>query len=416
MPPQRSPYDVVVVGLGLAGLVAGLVAARRGARTLVVGRGQGGLRQRHGALDVLGYHRGLVASPERELAGFVSERPEHPYALTGAALGEALELVREAGADQGLDLVGDLGRNHLVATAAGTLRPSCLVPRTMEVSWPGARVLVAGLAGYRDLWPELCATQLPVSAAGFDLHVEARAVSLEEPSPSPRHLDGLALARCFDRADFRERVAVGLRPHLDDALLVALPAALGVDDSGAVPDLEARLERKVIELPSLPPSVPGLRLEQALMGALRRAGGRTLVGPAARVVVERGGVRRIELASSGHPTPLSVGRVVLATGGLRGGGLWLERDGRVRETTAGLPAVPPQGEPGHSFLELARWLAPVGVRVDQRMRPLDEHGRVAVEGLHCCGGLLAGADRAGEKSADGVACATALVAGREATA
>jgi glycerol-3-phosphate dehydrogenase subunit B len=414
--PPRSPYDVVVVGLGLGGLVAGLVAARRGARTLVVGRGQGGLRQRPGTVDVLGYHRGLVASPERELASFVAEHPDHPYALAGAALAEALELVREAGAGEGLELVGDLAQNRLVATAAGTLRPSCLVPWTMEASWPGARVLVAGLSGFRDLWPELCAAQLPVSAAHLDLHLEARAVGVEEPSPSPRHLDGLALARCFDRADFRERVAAALRSHLGDATLVALPAALGMGDPRPVLDLQARLERKVIELPSLPPSVPGLRLERALMGALRRAGGRTLVGPAARVVVERGEVRRVELASSGHPTLVPVGRVVLATGGLRGGGLWLERDGRVQETTAGLPAVAPRGEPGHSFFELARWLAPIGVRVDQRMRPLDESGRVAVDGLHCCGGLLAGADRAGEKSADGVACATALVAAREATA
>src|SRR5205807_1382892 len=35
----RAPYDVVVVGLGLAGLVAGLAAASRGASVLVAGKG-----------------------------------------------------------------------------------------------------------------------------------------------------------------------------------------------------------------------------------------------------------------------------------------------------------------------------------------------------------------------------------------
>ena len=50
----RAPYDVVVVGLGLAGLVAGLAAASRGASVLVAGKGYGTLRFRTGTIDVLG--------------------------------------------------------------------------------------------------------------------------------------------------------------------------------------------------------------------------------------------------------------------------------------------------------------------------------------------------------------------------
>ena len=40
--PVQARYDVIVVGAGLAGLFAGALAARRGARTLVIARGQGG--------------------------------------------------------------------------------------------------------------------------------------------------------------------------------------------------------------------------------------------------------------------------------------------------------------------------------------------------------------------------------------
>jgi len=79
---NRAPYDVVVVGLGLAGLVAGLAAASGGASVLLVGKGHGTLRFRTGTVDVLGYREGRqVESPSAELPSLAGREPPHPYAL-----------------------------------------------------------------------------------------------------------------------------------------------------------------------------------------------------------------------------------------------------------------------------------------------------------------------------------------------
>src|SRR5438034_4378451 len=168
------PYDVVVVGLGLAGLVAALAAVSRGARTLVVGQGYGTLRFRPGTVDVLGYWDGRpVESPAAAAAAVATARPGHPYALAAGDLRPGMEAVGAAAAATGLALEGSLDANQLIATAAGTLRPTCLAPASMRAEWAGASLVVVGLAGYRDLQAELVSAVLPEAAARRGIELSA---------------------------------------------------------------------------------------------------------------------------------------------------------------------------------------------------------------------------------------------------
>jgi len=423
MAPERLPYDVVVVGLGLTGLVSGLAAASRGARTLLVGKGQGTLRFRSGTIDVLGHWDGrLVRSPAEQLPGVAAERPEHPYALAGADLEAGLEAVRAAAGAAGLDLGGSPAANHLLATAAGTLRPTCLAPPSMRVRWDGAQVLVAGLAGYRDFHADLAAAVLPVAAARLGIELEARPVTVDLPSLHRHHLSGLELARLFEQPDFRRELAAALGGALGGATVVALPAVVGLEGAAeAVAALTRELGVPVAELPTLPPSVPGLRLEMALTAALRRARARVQVGTFVRLTPAGGRIGAVELASPGHPQRIPTGRVVLASGGLASGGLEVRLDGSLRETVADLPVWLPEsalgGLVGRSFLEpRGHPVSLAGVRVDEAMRPLGREGAPLYENLFAAGGLLAHADRGLEKSADGIGCATGWRAGLRAAA
>jgi glycerol-3-phosphate dehydrogenase subunit B len=421
MAPERTPYDVVVVGLGLAGLVAGLAATSRGARTLLVGKGHGTIRFRSGTVDVLGYWAGRpVSSPGDDLTTLAVERRDHPYALAGRELGAALEAVQATASAAGLDLGGSLETNRLVGTAAGTLRPTCLAPPTMRAEWDGAHVLVVGLAGYRDFHADLAASVLPASAERLGMELEARPVTVDLPSLHRRHLSGLELARLFDTPGFRGELLTALGAALGEATLVAFPAVLGLDHAAdAAAELARGLGVPVAELPTLPPSVPGLRLELALTTGLRHAGARVQVGTFVRALPDRGRIGWLEIESPGHPLRVPAGRVVLASGGLASGGLEVRLDGTLRETVAGLPVWLPDTEQlvGRSFLEPGgHALGLAGVRVDEAMRPLDPGGSPLYENLFAAGGLLAGADRAVEKSADGIGCATGWRAALEAVA
>ena len=418
----RPPYDVVVVGLGLAGLVAGLTAAGEGARTLLVGKGYGTTHFRSGTLDVLGYVDGRpVGSPADALGEFLRAHADHPYAHAASVLEPAVDVVREAMREADREPAGELGANVPVATAAGTLRPSCVVPPTMAVPWANARVLAVGLEGYRDFDPGMFAAVFPDQAARWDLSVSVRAVSVGVPQLRRRHLDGLALARLFDQTVFRRQLIEEIRPHVQDATVVALPAVLGLrDPTGVASELRTALGVPVAELPTLPPSVPGMRLQQALAAALHRRGARIQAGARATVRRTDGHASSLEVAAAAHPVHIPLRTVVLATGGLASDGLRVEGAGALVEAAARLPVAGPGAgdDAGYGDAFLGREGQSIGlggVRVDGEMRPLDADGRVVCDNLFACGGLLAGAQRPVERSADGIAAATGYVAGRAAS-
>ena len=76
---------VIVIGAGLAGLVAANRLASAGVGVTLLAKGIGGLQLGQGTIDVLGYSPDRVTNPILTLSAIASARPEHPYAAIGAA-------------------------------------------------------------------------------------------------------------------------------------------------------------------------------------------------------------------------------------------------------------------------------------------------------------------------------------------
>ena len=410
--------EVIVIGAGPAGLLAAWIARQRGAKVHVLASGIGTTHISPGWIQVLN------ESPGASLVSWIAARPEHPYALAGMeALAGGLAALREVCARAGLNYVSDedltgfrnlsgLAANFRLPTALGAVIEAAAVPESFaagDLRQPGA-MLIAGPAGWRDFYPKLCADNLnrqgyPSQAATFDL---------PELHTSKFDATPVGLARLFDRADVRERVAAQLKPKLDGATRVGFTAVLGLDHSAeAWRDLSDRMGVPTFEIPTLPPSVPGMRLYTAFKASLTQAGVQILLDmTAVRGVVEGSRATGIVVPDVVRDRTYRADTFILATGGLYGGGITSDYTGTLREAVFGLPLQTPAGSQDDWFTSqfLGQAGHPIhrtGVRANTQMQPVDESGRAILENIRIAGRLLAGCDPLAEGSTEGVWLATA---------
>ena len=409
-------YDVVVVGAGLAGLTAALRLAEQGRRVLVLAKGVGATHLAPATIDVLGYAGGRVESPAAALPQFTAANPAHPYArLSGGLLRASLDWLRERLADLGYE--GGLDENLLLPTAVGVAKPTALVPETMAAGdlRAGGRFLFVGLRGLKDFYPAYLADNLARAALPAGASVSTRAIELAPPLGGERDVSSAGFARRFEQAEFRDAVVRELERRVRVGETVGFPAVLGLGHAGEVwRELESRLRRPVFEVPTLPPSVQGIRLFQALTAALRTAGGRLVLGnTVAGAEREDNRLSGVVAQTAGRPRTYRARSFVLASGGFASGGLQMDSRGRVRETAFDLPlaGVPAPGAPRFSAGYFDDHpLARGGVPVDEQLRPVDAEGAPVFENLYAAGATLAGAAPWREASGNGLSLATGYAA------
>ena len=409
-------FDVVVIGAGLAGLTAALRLAEQGRRVLVVATGVGGTHLAPATIDVLGYADGPVESPARALPEFAAAHPGHPYGrLSVELIRSSLEWFKERLGELGYQ--GRLEENFLLPTAVGVAKPTALVPQTMAAGdlRAGGRFVFVGLRGLKDFYPAYLADNLARASLPGGVSVSARAVELAPPLGVEGDVNSTGFARRFEQPEFRDLVVRELERRLVPGEIVGFPAVLGLRHAREVwQELETRLRHPVFEVPTLPPSVGGIRVFESMTGALRREGARVVVGSTVSGAEHSGRtLEGVVAQTAGRPRTYKAGSFVLASGGFASGGLQLDSHGRVRETAFDLPLVgapepdAPRFQPGY-FDEHP--IARAGLAVDDELRPVDAEGAPAFENLHAAGATLAGAAPWREASGNGLSLATGYAA------
>ncbi|MFD1598854.1 glycerol-3-phosphate dehydrogenase subunit GlpB [Halobellus rarus] len=431
--------DVLVVGGGIAGATAALAAAESDAKVRLLSHKKSTLRQASGLVDVLGaIPRGgstdgsgavsdgaapadegstdqseLVADP---LAAIERLPEDHPYRVVGAdGIRNGLEIFD--------DVVGDAyegghtDRNALVLTHGGTVKPTARYPQSVAPGLASAekKTLLVGFAGLTDFDAPAAAAHL--DAAGVPFDVDGATVTFPIQFRDDALTTRFAKALDKDQSGVRKRLADVVSEQLDDHERVGFPAMLG-DDAGEEvrADLEDRLGAAVFQIPTGPPSLLGMQLEDLLFDALDAAGVRISSGNlAVGYEANDGRIESVLVDQRGNEVPYAAEEFVLATGGLVGKGIDSDRES-VTEPVFGCHV--PHPEDRYDWSEPAAFgahaFARFGVVPDGDLRPTDGSGSEEFENLRAAGGVLGGADTAREKSAAGVSLATGAHAGRRA--
>lgn len=406
--------DLLVIGAGLAGLTAALGAASAGRSVRVIAKGLGAPLWSAGTLDLLGYlpDHTPVRSPVEEISRLPAE---HPLRQVGGV--SAARAVRELAATlsaAGLAYGGHAQDENLyLPSAVGSARPVYAAP----VAQLGGRLddpapmLIAGFTGLRDFFPHLITENLQRQGHA------ARAVLLPLSLLTDRHdANAVHLAQALEAPSRRRALAAALAELVAPGERIGLPALLGVEQHAAVwSDIQAAVGVPVFEIPLLPPSVPGMRLVHTLRSRLADLGVRVELNMEAVAFGASGGqIEWVATATSARPLRHRARAVLLATGGILGGGFTCGPSGALREVVFDLPLTTPETRD--------RWFAPSfldpaghavfrgGVRVNADWQPCDASGNAIYTNLWAAGNLLAHADAIRTRSHEGLAVATAAAA------
>ncbi|MHA2189106.1 MAG: anaerobic glycerol-3-phosphate dehydrogenase subunit GlpB [Candidatus Thorarchaeota archaeon] len=444
--------DVLVIGGGMAGLVAGTVACENGLDTLVIQKGQAATSYSSGAIDVFGYMPNGTEpflSPLEGIQGIGTFYPLHPYGILGFSEKESqnetkgiiervstsLNWLKEHLKDSIAPLIGSIEENIFPITVIGTTKPTCLLQETMDTSdlveSEDNVLLFVGLKGHPDF----------NSGSAAKVFSEQQIVQNRPPrkvgncsvelAPFGKlyNISSIEIARHLDHDGAIENFAAVLKENIEriGATHVALPPILGLRNARRnQKKLEEILSVKTFELLSFPPSVPGLRLQLALEERYKECGGRFLAGHEVTEFMRTSGlINQVVAKGPRREANIKTKAIVLATGKFIGGGIAGDING-IRETVFDLMTVTSDFYNAEELLprrytnvlaisSMSHDIFGTGLSVDPFFRPVGPDGTNASENLFCAGSVLAGYNYAAEKSGLGVCLATGYAAGGYAT-
>ncbi len=386
-------YDAVAIGGGVSGIMASLTLASKGFKTALVSRGDPVCCLSTGCIDVFSHS-------DEPLSGIRALLPDHPYSLVGEkGIVDALSFFSEIMEEAGLPYEGDPGRNRKILTPIGSTKCTCLVPRTMaHADMPSNEYLhVISFQGIKDFFPGYITSR----------HRNSTYSVYDAGVPTT-----LGIAARFDDASFLDAFINWLRGLEIPHDRVALPAVLGtIDPASVVEKISQAIGRKVFEIPTLPPSIPGLRLFRALKRVMQNRGIHLYWGKEITSVERQGRtVEAVTLATTGRAKRVQGRAFVLATGSFVSGGLFAGRDS-VRETVFDLPVFVP-GERkdwfNTDFFSGGHSIERAGVRVDRDFRPVESK----IDNLFACGSILAECEIMSLQCGHGLAVATGVAAAK----
>lgn len=413
--------DILVIGSGMAGLMAAYAAVNHNCKVRVMSEGMGCLGISGGCIDLLGYtgDNQLLQNPWQAMDNLPED---HPYKILGQdKVKEALESIKKCLKDADYPYHNATDENGtplnvMVPTCVGTLKPTYLIPEDFD--WQklqnSKKVLLIGVTGFRDFRPHLIRSQLRRYKDWAEKEMDI--VVIPEPfKEGARSLNALDLAHVAERKQGYEWLLNTLKDKGKNYDLALIPPMLGVKPNSAIrKDLPKTLGCACVELQSIPPGVGGLRLRNAFVDYLVDKGVEFFEN--AQVIkseVKDGHCLNITAHSTGRDVVHQARALVVATGGIISGGILLG-EGTATESIFNIPLNVPANVDEWTQPEIfgKHLLTSLGMKVNANMQAIAENNAPVLDNVFFAGRAIGGYDYAAEKSGYGVAIATGWQAGK----
>lgn len=424
-------YDVIVIGSGVAGYTAALKCLDAGLNTAVVSSGQSALHFSSGSIDLLS-HSPLTNQPVRhpwqEIEQLATVLPQHPYAkLSVEKIRHAMNWFQSLMAREGLPLSCLANQdNHYRITTLGTLKSTWLSqPYVSKLNFDFQqlatikRIVMVSVDGFRDFQPQIAKDNLKCHPRFKSIPIKIANVSLTafgQLNRNPHDFRSIDISRILrDEHQFKEFAnQLVACANTDD--LVIIPAILGNGDGLTLMNkLHHYTRLQFHEVPTMPPSLLGIRIEEVLMhafinhGGILHKGDEVLGGQIDTLdgTQQLTQLRTQKMAEIG----LTANHYILASGSFFSKGL-VARQQTVVEPVFGLD-IEATGERAnwyqsdffsrqpHAFLSF-------GVKTNQHFHPFVNG--VPISNLFCIGSILSGYDPIAHGCGGGVAISTACAA------
>ena len=388
-----TEYDAIILGAGVAGLTAGTLLAARGYKVALVTTGEPTACLSTGCIDV-------CSRDDNPLLGVKGLAPEHPFHLVPEnKIRESLNNFQAAMMEMGLPYTGAPEENRLVLSALGTFKTSCLVPSTMKAVPQKTKdsIHIITFNGLKDFYPSYIISRHPnTKFSVYDAGVSST----------------MGIASHFENKEFLESFIGWLKGQNIGEALIAFPAVLGLESaSEIVQTIATRVEKPVFEIPTIPPSMPGRRLFNALKDYFRIKGG-DIYWEWPVIGVEKSGkiIEAVMTASKGRPNSLNGKAFILASGSFVGGGLTAGRD-TITENIFNLKVFAPGPRETwfeNDYFSFNHGIGRAGIKADSSLRPEGSQW----ENIFVCGGILADTEIMKNGCGHGLALATAHLAAK----
>lgn len=414
-------FDNLIIGGGVAGLSCAIRCAEAGLKTAVIAAGQSALHFSSGSIDILSHlpDGQPVSDPFAAFEALKQQSPEHPYSKLGEnAARKAIAWYQGTMEKRGVYLTAqEDGSNHFRITPMGTFRSTWLSQQTVhqfpqnELAAGLSKIALVTIDGFRDFQPQLAADNLAKLPQFKDVEIITAAVELpnfENMQRNPCEFRSIDISRVLRDETKLHAFAKGLIQKVGKADLVVLPSIFGNGDGAAtIKLLEGLTGFKICEIPTMPPSLLGIRLEEAMKSHFQMLGGLILSGDEVlRGDIEDGKLTRIYTRHH-HDMPLTADHFLIATGSFFSRGMAAERH-QVQEPVFGLDMATPANRDDwyqdEFFAKQSHQFMKMGVRCNEQLQP--SIANQTISNLYCAGALLAHYDPVYEGCGSGVAIST----------